>query len=122
MNFFVEAIALLIVTLSISLVIHPRFLIGVLPGLLKKKWLWPISASRIILGTIFIYISNSTNFPVFVVIFGSMLILAGVSIPLLGTYRIGSMVEWLINRKDYTIRMMGFVGMVLGITLALSGM
>jgi hypothetical protein len=50
-----------------------------------------------------------------------MLVLAGVSVPLMGTHRIDSMANWWINQKDYILRLWGFLGMLLGIALALSG-
>jgi hypothetical protein len=83
--------------------------------------LWPVSAARVILGTLFIYIANATNYPLFVGIFGIIIVLAGISVPLMGSHRIESMAVWWLNQKDYILRLGGFVGMLLGITLALSG-
>ncbi|HAW51945.1 MAG TPA: hypothetical protein DCX54_06390 [Flavobacteriales bacterium] len=121
MNFFVITVAVIIITLSVSIIIHPKFLKEVLHELLKKKWLWPVSAARVILGALFIYIANSTNYPLFVGIFGTVVVLAGISVPLMGSHRIESMAVWWLNQKDYILRLGGFVGMLLGITLALSG-
>ena len=101
--------------------IHPKFLKEVLHEFLKKKWLWPVSVARIILGAILIYVANSTNYPLFVGIFGTIVALAGISVPLMGTHRIESMAIWWMNQKDYMLRLWGFIGMLLGITLALSG-
>ena len=122
MNFFVIVVAVLIITLGISVLIHPRMLKEALHGMLKRKWLWPVSIARVVLGAIFMYISNTTNYPIFVGIFGLSLVLAGISIPLMGTHRIESMASWWINQKDYMLRLWGFAALLLGITLALSGL
>ena len=121
MNFIIVTVAVLIITLGLSVIIHPKFLKELLHIMLKKQWLWPVSIARIILGVLFIYMSGSTNSPVFVGIFGIMLVLAGISVPLMGPHRIDSMANWWINQKDYLLRLWGFVGMLLGIALALSG-
>jgi len=121
MNFFIVIVAVIIITISVSIMIHPKFLKEVLHEFLKKKWLWPVSVARIILGAILIYVANSTNYPLFVGIFGTIVALAGISVPLMGTHRIESMAIWWMNQKDYMLRLWGFIGMLLGITLALSG-
>ncbi|MEQ9064764.1 MAG: hypothetical protein RIE58_11355 [Vicingaceae bacterium] len=120
MNTIVTIIAIVILSIGISIIIHPYMLKGMLHHFLLKKWLWPVSVLRVGIGLLLVYTSGQTSFPVFVGIFGYALILAGLSVPLLGSHRVDSMAIWWLNQKDYMIRLWGLIALFLGITLAMA--
>ncbi|MEQ8323311.1 MAG: hypothetical protein RIC15_12325 [Vicingaceae bacterium] len=120
MNTIVTIIAIVILSIGISIIIHPSMLKGMLHQFLLKKWLWPVSVLRVGIGLLLVYTSGQTSFPVFVGIFGYALILAGLSVPLLGSHRVDSMAIWWLNQKDYMIRLWGLIALFLGITLAMA--
>ena len=120
MKLLVLIAAVLIISLGISIIIHPEMLKEMLHRFLQKRWLWPVSIGRMVMGILFIMSANSTSMPLFVGIFGIALVIAGFSIPLLGSHRVESMASWWMAQKDYMIRMFGFVALLMGISLALS--
>ena len=120
MKFLVLGIAVVLIAVSISIIIHPRMLKEMLHTFLQKQWLWPVSLTRILVGSLFVYVAPSSANATFLGIFGIVLIIAGVSVPLLGSHRIESIASFWLAQKDYMIRLFGFIVLLLGVSLALA--
>jgi len=114
--------AIFIISISLSTIIVPATLRDILEKFIKKNWLWPVSALRIILGAVFILAADQCSMPLFITVMGVVLISAGISIPIVGRKRTEYMARWWLNQKDWMIRIWAFATMLFGIALALAGM
>ncbi len=122
MYLIILAVAIFILSISLSTIIVPATVREVIQDLLKKKWIWTLSVIRIILGICFLTAAKECSMPLFVTIMGGILIIAGVLLPVLGKMKVELMTQKWLNQKDWIIRIWGFFGMLFGITLALAGM
>ena len=122
MYLIILAVAILILSSSLSTIIVPSTVREVVENVLKKKWAWTISILRLILGSIFLLAANQCSMPMFIKIMGIALIIAGISLPALGRRRTELSTHWWLNQKDWALGVWGFFGMLFGITLALAAM
>ena len=111
-----------IITVALSTIILPATLRKSLDNLLKKNWLWPVSAIRLMLGAAFLLAAEECSEPMVINIMGGILIFAGISVPILGKKRIHKMATWWMDQKDWMIRIWGFLAMLFGIFIAISGL
>ena len=122
MYLIILGLAKFIISISLSTIIVPATIRNSLDALLKKKWLWPVSAIRIIFGIVFLMAADQCSMPTFITVMGVVLIIAGISVPIMGRKRIESLAQWWMNQKDWVIRIWGFIAMLFGIAVALAGM
>jgi len=71
---------------------------------MEFRWLYSVSGIRVLVGSILVVAASSTGFPGFVRAFGVTLIVAGISIPLLGEERVDRMAEWWLRQLDWMLR------------------
>ncbi len=121
MSFLVILIGLLIFGIGVGILFSPATLRQILNNFLLKKWLVPATLLRIFIGIIFLIAAPSTRWPIFIHILGIVFILAGVSIPLLGTEKIERLANWWMERSDAILRVWAAIAAVLGIAILWAG-
>ena len=121
MSFLVVLIGLLIFGIGVGILFSPATLRQILHNFLLKKWLVPATLLRVIMGIIFLIAAPSTRSPIFMYILGIVFILAGVSIPLLGTEKIERLANWWMERSDTILRVWAAIATVLGIAILWAG-
>jgi hypothetical protein len=122
MYLIVLAMGILIVSVGLSTVIMPEVFKSILSNFLKKKWLWPASIFRFLLGIGFLMAANETSMPLFVNTVACVLIAAGISLPVIGQSRLNQVAFYWFEKKDWLWRIAGFLAMLFGISLAMAGM
>ena len=116
---------ILIVSLLGVLLLAVGFVILASPGLMRRvlgsavrPWTLPLFAIiRIGFGVVLVMASSDTRLPVFVWAFGLLLIVAGVSLPLLGIQRVMRMSEWWKAKPDRALRGWALLTLLLGALL-----
>ena len=122
MNYFVVVFGIIFITLAFTVMIHPRILKSNLAVFLDKKWLWPVSFIRILLGIALIYTAEDTSASILILTFGIIIVLAGITAPMVGTKRIEAFAQWWMNQNEFFIRILGFFALLLGIAIAMAGL
>ena len=122
MYLVVLAVSIFIITIALSTIILPATLRRSLDNFLKKNWMWPVSAIRLMLGAAFLLSAEQCSEPMVINIMGGILIFAGISVPIMGRKRVHSMAKWWMEQKDWMIRIWGFAALLFGIFIALSGL
>lgn len=122
MPIFVLIVSVVMLTAGISLIIHPRSLMGLILIVLKKNWIWPLSALRVIIGILFLMEAPECRFPMVINVVGVLIIIAGLSVPFMGSKRLEAMAIWFMEFPDYLLRVLGLVGMLFGVGLALAAL
>lgn len=115
-------VAIAVITVSLTIVIQPASLRTIFRRIMQRNWLWPVSLIRVVLGCIFILGSSETSFPFIILFIGIVMLLAGISVPFIGRKRIEEIGEYMLNQKDWVLRICGIFGLLFGITLAMSGL
>jgi uncharacterized membrane protein HdeD (DUF308 family) len=80
-----------------------------------------LSILRIGFGIVFVLAAPSTRLPAFVWVFGLFMILAGVSLPILGIKRLQTWSDEWLKRPDGVIRGWSLLAILLGVLLAWAG-
>ena len=122
MYLIVLFVAVFVISVGLSTIIMPANLRNSLKNLLTRNWLWPVSAFRLMLGSAFLLGAEETSMPKVIIVVGSIMIAAGISLPILGKSRIEPWAHYFLDRKDWVMRICGFVALLLGIALALAGL
>lgn len=122
MYLIVLAMGIVIISVGLSAVIMPEVFKNILSNFLKKKWLWPASIFRFVLGICFLLASKESSLPMFVNAVAVVLIAAGISLPIIGQTRLDGLAFYWLDRKDWVWRIAGFIGLLFGISLAMAGM
>ena len=121
MNLIVLIMAVIIVSVSLSTVIMPEAFKAMLSRLVDSRWLWPASLFRLVLGILFYLAADNTVNPVFIRIVATVLIVASISLPVIGQNRLNELMKKLLSRKDWQWRIAAFVALLFGISLAMAG-
>ena len=122
MFIIILVLAIFIISLGISSIILPTVVKKNLENIIKKNWLWPVSVIRLILGVTFLFTANQCAAPIVIKTLGMIFITAAIVTPFIGRKKIDSIARWCLDQKDWAFRIWGFLAMLLGIFLALSGM
>ena len=122
MYLIVIFVAIFIISVGLSTIILPATLRNSLRKLLSRNWLWPISAMRLMLGAAFLMGAEETSMPKLITIIGSVMIAAGIALPILGKERIEPWAHYFLKQKDWIFRICGFIALLLGIALAMAGL
>lgn len=121
MVYAVLIVAIIIVTVGISLIIQPVSVREIIQRLLKTNWIWPVSVIRLIIGVSFIWQASETRFPLVISVIGGAVIFAAIAVPLLGKDRMDSWAGKFLDMPDYVLRLCGIVALLFGIALAMTG-
>lgn len=122
MSSLVVLIGFLILGIGLAVGLSPGVLRGLLHQFLEFRWVYWVSGVRVLAGGILIVAAPATRLPGFVQGLGALLIAAGVSIPLLGEERVNQMAAWWLRQSDQMLRTWGALAVVLGASLAWTGL
>ncbi len=122
MSSAVLIVGLLILGISISAALFPTTLRKVLLLFLQKGWWQLATAVRVVVGILFLLAAPETRAPLLIQIFGVIFILAGISIPLVGSARIEKLVLWWLKRPDYMCRLWALLAGAFGAVIFWSGL
>ena len=90
MFIIILVLAIFIISLGISSIILPTVVKKNFENIIKKNWLWPVSAIRLILGVTFLYTANECTAPIVIKTLGIIFITAGIVIPIIGRKKVDS--------------------------------
>ena len=121
MSLIVPFLGLLIVAMGLAVVVNPAFLRRLMKGLVRSHWIYAGAALRIVIGALFMLVAEETRFPTFILSFGVLLIVAGISKPLVGLERIARLISWSANRSNGFLRLWAIVALLLGAALIWAG-
>ena len=95
--------------------VNPRLLIQFIRDSWKSKWIFPFAVGiRLIGGTLFLLISESTRHPTLIHIFGYLFILSGVTGLLLGKRRLTKLIDWFISKPPGLTRFWSIFAIAFG--------
>ena len=121
MSLIVPLLGLLILAGSIVMVVAPSSFRKCVGAFVKKKWLPFAALFRLVVGVLFVIVADETRFPIFILVFGILMIAAGLSIPLIGFARIERFAEWWLHRSNVFLRLFSMVSAFFGAFLFWSG-
>jgi hypothetical protein len=118
----VALIGIFLLLVGLAVLAVPEALKQTLRVFLDRKWI-PVAISvRIALGIICLAGAPETRLPTFVSIFGILLVLSGVLIPILGFERVRRLAGFWMKQPSSIIRIWALATMVLGGALAWAGL
>lgn len=98
-------------------VVSPGRLFSILRNLQTPAGLYFASAFRVVLGVFLVLLAQSSKAPDLIRIIGVFAVVAGAVTPLVGTERIGRMVEWWTAKPDVVLRLWASIALALGVYL-----
>ena len=122
MHAVVSVVGAVILGIGFFVLVAPNELRKVMRLLLIRRWLPLASALRIVVGALFVMAARDTRAPVFILVVGVVLILAGITLPALGAQRTERFAVWWVGRPNAVIRLWALAAMVFGTFVAAAGM
>lgn len=104
MSLFVGGIGAAVVVVGFVGMLAPDFLRGGIEGLKATRRLYALSAARLTIGLALLLGAQSTPFPGFFRVLGTIVILRGLAIPALGPARVRALIGWLQGRPPVLLR------------------
>jgi len=121
-SFIVLLTGLLILGMSVFTALFPAILRKVLHLFLRKGW-WNLAmAVRVVVGILFLLAAPEARVPWLVQVFGVAFILAGISIPLVGSARLEKLAHWWLERPDYMCRLWAIAAGAVGAAILWSAL
>jgi len=118
MSIAVLIVGLFIAVMGLSATLSPGWMRRMLDLFLEKNWLAAAAIFRLVAGVLFILAASDTRAPTFILVLGVFLVIAGLSVPLVGRARIESMARWWLGKKDFVLRVWGLAALALGAFIA----
>ena len=111
-----------IVLIGIGAIARPRQLLRIARRVEVSIWLRLLAfVIRIGLGTLLILVAPATAFPLLVRIIGSLLIVSGVAVLVLGDAGVQRLMSWFLRLGPPAIVVGGIVGILFGVLLIYAG-
>ena len=111
----VLAIGALIITIGLYGMVAPARLLGLTALFKRPGGLWTAALIRVVLGLAMIVAAPASRLPLFLQIFGGLTVLAGVSIPILGSERVVRMIDWFLGGSHFAIRVWASIAALFGL-------
>lgn len=121
MRAVVSVVGAVLLGIGFFVLVAPNELRKVMRIFLIRRWLPLASALRIVIGALFVVAAPDTRAPVFILVVGVVLILAGITLPALGAHRTERFAEWWLGRPNAVIRFWALAAMVFGAFVAAAG-
>lgn len=114
----VQLLGFIICGVCLLSLFYPYFLLKSIIKLLEQNWMMPLSAiSRAFFGVAFILASDHSKWPLFFIIMGSLSILSGLLLPILGKNRILHLIGNIENRSTSLLRIGYIIGFGIGMAI-----
>jgi len=122
MPVFVLLTGVIMLLFGVAFLIAPSIVRHWFSRITVWKQFYPIAALRIVIGILFLVAAKETRFPVFVTVMGTISIVAGLALPVLGTERIRAFAKWGLERSDSSLRLWALAASAVGIMLVWAGL
>jgi hypothetical protein len=113
----VALVGFLILPPGAAVMVSPAVLRSLVHQFLEFRWIYVISGLRILAGGLLVVAASATRLPGLVRGLGMLLIIVGVSVPLLGEARVDRMAVWWLRQSDERLRGWGALTTILGAVL-----
>jgi len=108
----------LILILSVSLVIKPAALFGILERYSQSAGLQVVAVvARLILGVALVLAAPETKYPSVLLLLGWLMIAAAVAFSLMGRTRFRALLNWALQLTPHYGRLGGLLGVIFGVFL-----
>ena len=114
MSFFVGGIGAAVVVVGFVGVLSPDVILRGVEGLRASRRLYALSVARLTIGLALLLGAQSTAFPGFFRVLGTIVILRGLAIPALGPARVRELISWLQGRPPVVLRALFLPATALG--------
>ena len=115
MSLLIIVIGALILAASLSLIIRPALVIGVMESSGEKTWLYVLAIGvRLVLGWLLIQHAAVSKFPAVITVLGWIALIAAFFILVIGHTRFVRLVQWVTGWVKPWARFGGFFGAVFG--------
>jgi len=121
MALIVALAGLIILGIGLTILVWPACMRWAIRAVVTRRMLPVLSIIRIGFGIVFVLAAPSMRLPVFVWAFGLLLILAGVSLPILGIERLRMWSDEWLKKPDGVIRVWSVLAALLGALLIWAG-
>lgn len=115
MSLLIILIGALILVASISLIIRPALVVGIMESSIEKTWLYVVAiVVRLLLGGLLIQQAAVSKFPAVMTVLGWIALIAAFSILLIGHGRFVRLVGWVVQWVKPWARIGGVFGVLFG--------
>ena len=104
MSLFVGGIGVAVVIVGFVGMSSPDFILRGIDGLKDSRRIYALSVARLTIGLALLLGAQSTAFPGFFRVLGTIVILRGLAIPALGPARVRALIGWLQGRPPVLLR------------------
>ena len=121
MTLLVALLGALFLGISLTVIISPRSGRWPLENMITRRTMPLFSIVRIGFGIVCVLAAPSTRLPGFVWAFGLLLIVSGISLPIVGFDRLRKWTDWWLEKPDREFRVWSLLGILLGALLLWAG-
>jgi hypothetical protein len=121
MTLFVTLLGALFLVISLAILIWPGSGRRSLQNLVTRRAMPVLSIVRIGFGMACVLAAPSTRLPGFVWALGLLLIVSGISLPVIGFERLRRWTDWWLEKPDRDYRVWSLLGILLGALLIWAG-
>jgi len=121
MTLFVTLLGTLFLAISLTVLVSPRSGRWPLENLITRRTMPVFSIVRIGFGMACVLAAPSTRLPGFVWALGLLLIVSGISLPIIGFERLRKWTDWWLEKPDREYRVWSLLGILLGALLVWAG-
>ena len=121
MTLLVAFAGVLILGIGLTILFLPSLMRWALRTFITRRMMPMFSIVRVGFGIVFVLAAPSTRLPGFVWAFGLLMILAGVSLPIVRFDRLRNWADWWLEKPDAVIRGWSLLAILLGALLAWAG-
>ena len=114
MSFFVGGIGAAVVVVGFVGMLSPDVILRGVEGLRPSRRLYALSVARLTIGLALLLGAQSTAYPGFFRVLGTIVILRGLAIPALGPARVRALISWLQGRPPVLVRALFLPATALG--------
>ena len=114
MSLFVGGIGAAVVVVGFVGMLSPDVILRGVEGLKASRRLYALSVARLAIGLALLLGAQSTSYPGFFRVLGTIVILRGLAIPALGPARVRTLISWLQGRPPVLLRALFLPATALG--------
>jgi hypothetical protein len=114
MNVAIKIIGIFFVTMAVSFLMRPEWILNVIQFAAKGSRVYIIGAIRLFLAATFLLAARDCARPLIIAAFGVLFLICGVYIFAAGADRMRSMMEWFQKKPLWLFRLLAVVHFVFG--------
>ena len=114
MDVAIKIIGIFFVTMAVSLLMRPEWILNVIQFAAKGSRVYIIGAIRLFLAVTFLLAAHDCARPLIIAAFGVLFLISGISIFAAGADRMRSMMEWFQKKPLWLFRLLSVVVFIFG--------